>query len=77
MVSCAGGCGKRLKRGSNSLQRPICRVCRGRGRVLLCEYCNMPFRSPNGHLTGKYCSRNHQMRDRWKIWHRARELEDY
>lgn len=77
LVSCLGGCGERLKRGPNSLEHPVCRVCRARGRVILCEYCDMPFRSLTGSLTAKYCSSRHFMLDRWKTWHLARELEDY
>lgn len=69
VVLCAGGCGKRLKRGVNSLAQPMCRPCRKRQRVLLCEYCNMPFRPGNGSLVTKYCSVRHGLLARWLEWH--------
>jgi hypothetical protein len=62
---CAGGCGKVLKRGMNSLQDPICRRCRRRGALLVCEHCNRPFRARNGSLAQRYCSVKHAALGRW------------
>lgn len=69
VVSCAGGCGKRLKRGMNSLAQPMCRSCRKRHRVILCEYCSKPFRPGNGALEARTCSVSHGLLVRWLEWH--------
>lgn len=50
------------------LPRPICRACRQRQRVLVCDYCQKPFRPTSGTLTQRYCSIQHGALGRWLNW---------
>jgi hypothetical protein len=57
--NCVGGCGNLLKMGTLRFEPPVCLDCRRRRRLILCEWCNMPFRPRDGSLKAKYCCRRH------------------
>lgn len=41
------------------MPKPMCRACRRRRAVLICEYCGKPFRAKGGHLAALFCCRSH------------------
>jgi hypothetical protein len=69
LVKCLGGCGNTLRRGSNSWQKPLCRRCRRRRSLNVCEFCNQPFHSSSGRLQAKFCCLDHLYR-----WRRMMSL---
>jgi hypothetical protein len=66
LVHCSAGCGTYMKRGSNSLMYPVCRRCRRRMGVRLCEYCNRPFRPSTPREGAIYCSIKCAAKNRWR-----------